>query len=1052
MNFHELEANFERFRRAGDVRALGRAFDAAAPRLLAVARHLAPNRDEAEDLLQATFLVAIEKRESWDAARPLLPWLLGILANEARRQRTRRSVRAEVEAIELRDERGPEQPARERELVGAVELALARLPEKYACLVRRHLVDGRGAEEIASEFGLSVNNTRVRLHRGLRLLRGALPPGFAGLGAFLWSRWSGPRAVRRPVLEFAAQKLGVLAPSAGVSTAALVALFVAPAALAVPLMLRGGGAASETSAEFPSEAVASLEPEPVVVVQPEPEPVEPLRSRVSTVSAQQGLERIQGRLLLPDGTPASGATIELKKFTSNLELAATQPPPANFELPPPVQADADGRFEFAFDAPPALSFYLNARSPGCVTASWRWEQLAPDSSLDLGTVQFETATDVRVRLVDPAGEPLGLDWNLLASAEVTPKLNGRVDVRVGAAHDSAAPFTVLSGLPARQVKLSAQHTSGPTVASKAVELSLGSIATHDLVYSGPDLRRRVIVNANPTLVIPTAIRAEHVRVQRPNGEWLATQATPGRFSEFFVDGLEPAEYLVRIDDPNYETFEFAGAVPGKTVRTRLKGSARIRVSIFDQNGALHTGPFELAITRYQGSQFGSTRPLLYLGAPPPVSGLFEGIPPGSYRFGVRIEGRDAREVEVAGLTPGETRDVVVSFAPATALEGRVLGTDGVTPLVDVVVQLTEGPLPGHSKGAGAAVHTPAGTMPPIRRATRTDANGVFRFESVSAGLWTVRAKWGPWLVADQTQAHPAVQAWELRQPVSGTVRGRLLVPEGVDLSRASVTTYPVGGPALEEEGWFPPRPSVLAADGSFQLGPLPVGATTLTLWIATPGAFEGEWNSNGASLGNVQVTEGPGSEHVFDRRATYPGELAVFVKLDGTATPLGSVTVRDVDAPSTQGVWAYGAEIGEGGFMTAGGLTPGKTYRVGYLALSGWRWDHPDPQQLAPGERREFVLEIPTHEREIVVLDAVTNAPVPDVRVAWRTGPDFAATSDKPQDLQRSSASADVQGHLRVRLPEGQVRLVLPAGGTLTPSTLLWSAGSAPIVLLRTAP
>lgn len=1051
MNLQELEAKFDRFRRAGDVRALGSAFDAAAPRLLAVARHLAPTRDEAEDLLQATFLAAIEKRESWDAARPLLPWLLGILANEARRQRTKRSVRAEVEAVEVSDERGPEQPARERELAGAVELALERLPEKYAGVVRRHLVDGRGAEEIASEFGLSLGNARVRLHRGLRMLRGAMPPGFAGMGALLWSRWSGPRAVRKSVVEFAAQKLGVLAPTAGFSTAALVALFVAPAALAVPLLLRGD-AASERSSEFASEAVASLEPAPAVVAQPEPEPVEPLRSSATVASAQQGLERIQGRLLLPDGTPASGATVELKKFTSSLELAATQPPPANFEVPPPVQADADGRFEFAFEAPAALGFHLTATTPGCVKAVWRWSQLAPDSALDLGTVQFETATDLRVRLVDPAGEPLGLDWNVLASAEVTPKANGRIDVRVSAAHDPAAPFTLLSGLPARQVKLSAQHTSGPTAAAKTVELSLGAVATHDLVYSGPDLRRRVIVNPNPTLVIPTAVRAEHVRVQRPSGEWLATQPTPGRFSEFFVDGLEPGEYLVRVDDPNYELFEFAGAVPGRTVRTRLKGSARLRVSIFDEHGTLYPGSFELAITRYMGNQFGATQPLLRLGVPPPANGLVEGVPPGSYRFGVRIEGRDAREVEVAGLAPGETRDVVVSFAPATALEGRVLGTDGVTPLVDVVVQLTEGPLPGHSKGAGATVHTPAGTMPPIRRATRTDANGVFRFESVSAGLWTVRAKWGQWLVADLTQAHPAEQAWELRQPVSGTVRGRLLVPEGVDLSRASVTTYPVGGPALEEEGWLPPRPSVLAADGSFEFGPLPVGATTLTLWIATPGAFEGEWNSNGASLGNVQVIEGPGSELVFDRRATYPGELAVFVKLDGTATQLGSVTMREVDAPPTQGVWAYGAEIGEGGFMMAGGITPGKTYRVGYLALSGWRWEHPDPQQLAPGERRELVLDIPTHEREIVVLDAATNAPVPDVRVAWRTGSDFAATSDSPQDLQRASASADLQGHLRVRLPEGQVRLVLPAGGTLTPSTVLWSSGSAPIVLLRSAP
>ncbi len=46
----------------------------------------------------------------------------------------------------------------------------------------------------------------------------------------------------------------------------------------------------------------------------------------------------------------------------------------------------------------------------------------------------------------------------------------------------------------------------------------------------------------------------------------------------------------------------------------------------------------------------------------------------------------------------------------------------------------------------------------------------------------------------------------------------------------------------------------------------------------------------------------------------------------------------------------------------------------------------------------------------------------------------------------------DAQGRLHVRLPEGQVRFVSLSGGTLTPSTLVWSAGSAPIVLVRTFP
>lgn len=1052
MNLQELEANFERFRRAGDVRALGRAFDAAAPRLLAVARHLAATRDEAEDLLQATFLVAIEKRDSWDAARPLLPWLLGILANEARRQRTKRAGRAEVEVVEARDERGPEQRARERELAGAVELALAQLPEKYSGVVRRHLVDGRGAEEIASEFGLSLGNARVRLHRGLKLLRGALPPGFAGLGAFLWSRWSGPKAVRKSVVEFAAQKLGVLAPTAGLSTAALVALLVAPAAIAVPLMLRGDELASESSPELASEAVASLEPAPTVVAKPEPEPVEPLRSSASVASAQQGLERIQGRLLLPDGTPASGATVELKKFTSNLELAATQPPPSNFEVPPPVQADADGRFEFAFDAPPALGFYLHARSPGCVTASWRWEQLAPDSSLDLGTVQLETAVDLLVRALDAAGGPLGLDWSIHGFAEVQPKSNGRVDVRVRVDHDPQAPFTLVAGLPARAVQLTLRHSSGFSAPDRTVELASGVVATHELVYDGPDVRRRVFVEASPTVHLANGARPEHVRVQLPTGEWRAAERSPGRANGYFVDDLEPGEYLVRIDDPNFEPVELAGAVPGRTVRTRLVGNARVRVSVFDEQGVPYSGSFELSISRYGDRRFGSANPLVPLGALPPAGGIVEGLQPGSYLFAVRIEGRDAREVELSGLEPGQTGDVVVRFPTGSALEGRVFDTDGVTPLADVLVQLTEGAVAGHSHNRGSMVHTPAGTMPPLRRATSTDASGTFRFENVEAGTWTARARWGEWLVTDLTQAHPQAQTWELRRPLSGSLRGRVLVPDGVDLSRANVVAWRIGGPPIEFTGWMPPGPGVLRADGTFEIGTLPVAAFDLSLMVGRKlnGPDEG-WEARGYPLARVDVVEGMGPELVLDARTIFPAELVVRVKLDGVATNLGRVDVYESTPNEAGNSWGSSILLDEQGERWAD-LRPGKANRIGFLAPSGWRWEHPVDVTLAPGERRELTLDIATHERELVVLDATTNAPVPEVRVAWRTGADFGALNDAPADLQRSCGTTDSQGRLRVRLPEGQVRFVSLSGGTLAPSTLVWSAGSAGIVLLRTAP
>ena len=53
---------FERFQRTGNTRALGALFDRVAPDLLKVARYLSGDRAFAEDLVQATFMAALESK------------------------------------------------------------------------------------------------------------------------------------------------------------------------------------------------------------------------------------------------------------------------------------------------------------------------------------------------------------------------------------------------------------------------------------------------------------------------------------------------------------------------------------------------------------------------------------------------------------------------------------------------------------------------------------------------------------------------------------------------------------------------------------------------------------------------------------------------------------------------------------------------------------------------------------------------------------------------------------------------------------------------------
>jgi len=72
------EALFERYRAHGDARAVARLVERTAPELLRVAFHLVRDVHDAEDIVQATFLAALESAATFQSGRRVVPWLIGI--------------------------------------------------------------------------------------------------------------------------------------------------------------------------------------------------------------------------------------------------------------------------------------------------------------------------------------------------------------------------------------------------------------------------------------------------------------------------------------------------------------------------------------------------------------------------------------------------------------------------------------------------------------------------------------------------------------------------------------------------------------------------------------------------------------------------------------------------------------------------------------------------------------------------------------------------------------------------------------------------------------
>jgi len=127
------------------------------------------DRAAAEDIAQEAFLSALRALPSFDARRPLRPWLHRIVVNRAIDFARARTLRNEVATEAAAESAAPatvEQPA-----VGDdIAAALLRLgPEQRAVVVLRYLLEFTPGE-IGAILGLPRGTVNSRLRRGLDTL------------------------------------------------------------------------------------------------------------------------------------------------------------------------------------------------------------------------------------------------------------------------------------------------------------------------------------------------------------------------------------------------------------------------------------------------------------------------------------------------------------------------------------------------------------------------------------------------------------------------------------------------------------------------------------------------------------------------------------------------------------------------------------------------------------------------------------------------------------------------------------------------------------------
>jgi RNA polymerase sigma-70 factor, ECF subfamily len=193
--------------RAGDESAFEYLVRTETKHLLAVARRLLRNEEDAHDAVQQAFLAAFRALPSFGGQSRLTTWLHRIVTNEALmklRTRGRRPEQSIEDLLPAYLEDGhhiqqfsewslpPEATLMHRELRSQVRAAIDQLPDNYRTVVLMRDIEDLSTEETAQLLGVTTNTVKIRLHRARQALVKLLDPVLSDSSA------NAPRASASP--------------------------------------------------------------------------------------------------------------------------------------------------------------------------------------------------------------------------------------------------------------------------------------------------------------------------------------------------------------------------------------------------------------------------------------------------------------------------------------------------------------------------------------------------------------------------------------------------------------------------------------------------------------------------------------------------------------------------------------------------------------------------------------------------------------------------------------------------------------------------------------
>jgi hypothetical protein len=618
------------------------------------------------------------------------------------------------------------------------------------------------------------------------------------------------------------------------------------------------------------------------------------------LAAQQPLE-LAGRVVDADGGPRAGVLVSV------LDAGPWTG----------ARTGKDGRFQLMGSEKGILRLSV----PG-MGRDFRLPKGFTKDKLELGDLTLDSGGSLVGRVLDEDGQVLSREVTLHLYAVRADGLLPHVGE--GARVDPQSGEFRFEDLPAATYKarvwVSGERCRG---ARSLIQVEAGFETFAELHVRVPP--RLVLTLVTPgwsaTGPLPMVLKSPRGREYIPSFDY--------RTDAYIFRGLFPRSYLVHMD----------GAVPFAEVERVFRGDeGAVRVELVPTQGVALTlafpeGEVPPADARLHVHWDESDLGLMWFGRSPMGRRGWVAFDPGRGALRVPLtDGPKTLEVSPTGWASrlievdidGGWRDLEVVFTRTRPLL-LTLFTAGGQPAPGLDLEVT--------RGVGLAVRS--------EYQGRSDVRGQARFSLEQEEVSRLHVDWSPWVSSEYSLGPRPPAKLNLVAPASGWAEGRVLLP---------ATTNPIEF-SLRLKG----RQGLaqLTSDGTFRVGPLPEGESTLLL--CGPRGHEFELGSENFQAGATQR---------FDRdlRTTWPAYLEISCTVNRDPMERGVLYLRPVGVVDGKNRVLRGS-------AHVVGVPPGEYSLELRDRRNTWIHAEPTPVVLKPGAVLEWSLNVRLYQHHVRFFD-----------------------------------------------------------------------------------